>query len=177
MVFRALQEKLKVNSGRKLLKKLIAQPKAPANRAKGLHTIGCIVDMDNFPDADTFYGLRNDFALRPNGVQIIGYKREYDKTSPFGIQFFTDRDLGWDGQIENGHVTEFLSREYDVLINYYERETLLLKLLTLSTSARLRVGFSEVDHRLNDLILDTTLEEIEAFKLELKKYLTVLGEY
>ena len=80
-------------------------------------------------------------------------------------------------QIENGHVTEFLSREYDVLINYYERETLLLKLLTLSTSARLRVGFSEVDHRLNDLILDTTLEEIEAFKLELKKYLTVLGEY
>ena len=64
-----------------------------------------------------------------------------------------------------------------MLINYYERETLLLKLLTLGTTARLRVGFAEVDNRLNDLILDTTLEEIEAFKLELKKYLTVLGEY
>ena len=168
---------MKVNSGRKLLKKLIAQPKQPENRPKGLHTIGCIVDMDNFPEADTFYGLRNDFALRPNGVQIIGYKREYDKTSPFGIQFFTDRDLGWNGEIDNGHVTEFLSREYDVLINYYERETLMLKLLTMSTSARLRVGFSDVDHRINDLILDSHLEDIDAFKLELKKYLTVLGEY
>ena len=53
----------------------------------------------------------------------------------------------------------------------------MLKLLTMSTSARLRVGFSDVDHRINDLILDSHLEDIDAFKLELKKYLTVLGEY
>jgi len=133
--------------------------------------------MDAFEEPETFFTLRKDFELSPNGVQIIGYKRSFDRVSPFGVQYFTDRDLGWSGKIENGHVREFLMYDYDVLINYYERDTLLLKLLTVTTRARFRVGLGESDARLNDLILDAHLEDIEEFKSELKKYLKLLGEF
>ena len=96
--------------------------------------------------------------------------------SPFGIQFCTDKDLGWNGTIENGFVSEFVDREYDVLINYYTDDKLVLKILTARTNARIKVGFPSVDAKLNDLIFDTPIKNFDVFKTELKKYLKVLNE-
>lgn len=175
MVFKAVQDRFKVKSGHKVLKKRLEKLPMPADSPDKTRTIGCIVDLDAFARAEDLYGLRKDFDLAPNAIQIIGYKREYDKVSPFGVQFFCDRDLGWNGEITNGHASEFLGREYDVLINYFQRESLMLKLVSAMTVARIRIGFSEVDTRLNDLILDTPMEDLAAFRSELKKYLTVFG--
>ena len=176
MVLRGLQEKFKVKSGRKYLAKELEKPALATNRAKGISAIGCIVDVDAFSNAEVFYELIDEFSLRPNAIKIIGYKRDFDKNSPFAIQMFTDRDLGWKGKIENGYVLEFLGRESDLLINYYTEDNLLMKLLSVRTPARLKVGLTEVDPKLNDLILNTPIKEFGTFKAELKKYLTILKE-
>lgn len=176
-VLGAFKDRLKVYSGKKYLRQKWGRMNVPEEPSSGIRYIGCIVDMDAFQDPETFFTLRRDFDLNPNGVQIIGYKRVFDRVSPFGVQYFTDRDLGWNGKIESGHVKEFLTYPYDVLINYYEKDALLLKLLTVSTRARIRVGLGEADTRLNDLILDAHLEDIEQFKTELKKYLKLLDEF
>ena len=89
---------------------------------------------------------------------------------------FSDKDLGWKGQIENSYVLEFLSREYDMLINYYEDDNLMMKLLSVKTLARLKVGLAAQDPNINDLILNTPLSDFKLFKSELKKYLKVLKE-
>lgn len=176
MILRAIQDKFKVKSSLKYLEDELLKSKIPANRDKGIKAIACIVDMDNFPDADKFNELRNDFSLAPNAIQIIGYKRGHDKNTPFSIQFFTDKDLGWNGSIENSHVSEFLSREYDILINYYDEDRLMLKLLSTKVHSRLRVGFVGVDDKLNDLMFSTGLKDFNMFRGELKKYLRVLKE-
>lgn len=176
MIFRAIQDKFKVKSGLKYLEDELAKPKVPVNRKKGIKTIACIVDMDNFPNADHFNELRKDFGLPPNAIQIIGYKRGHDKNTPFSIQFFTDKDMGWNGSIENSHVAEFVSREYDLLINYYKEDRLMLKLLTAKIYARLRVGFTGVDSKINDLMFSTDLKDFKMFKSELNKYLKVFKE-
>nr|WP_313790031.1 hypothetical protein [Allomuricauda beolgyonensis] len=150
-------------------------PKSIA-REKGITSVGCIVDVDNFEKAESFYELIDEYALRPNAIKIIGYKREYDKNSPYAIQIFSDKDLGWKGQIENGYVLEFLGREYDMLINYYEEDNLMMKLLSVKTQARLKVGLGTQDAKVNDLILNTPLKDFKLFKSELKKYLKVLNE-
>nr|WP_313779165.1 hypothetical protein [Allomuricauda onchidii] len=152
------------------------KPPKTIERDKGITSIGCIVDVDSFPNAEVFYELIDDFSLRPNAIKIIGYKREYDKNSPYAIQMFSDRDLGWKGVIENGYVLEFLGREYDILINYYTEDNLMMKLLSVKTPARLKVGFGALDPKINDLILNTPLSDFEMFKSELKKYLKVLKE-
>jgi hypothetical protein len=176
MFIKGLQDKFKVKSGLKYLKEEMEKPPVPLTREKGITSIGCIVDVDGFPKAQAFYELIDEFSLRPNAIKIIGYKREYDKNSPYAIQMFSDRDLGWKGQIENGYVLEFLGREYDMLINYYEEDNLMMKLLSVKSQARLKVGLGSQDPKVNDLILNTPLKDYKLFKSELKKYLKVLNE-
>ncbi len=176
MFFKGLQDKFKVKSGLKYLQEEMEKPPVLVKRDKGITSVGCIVDLDNFVDGEKFYELIDEFSLRPNAIKIIGYKRDYDKNSPYAIQIFSDKDLGWKGDIENGYALEFLGREYDLLINYYEEDNLLMKLLSIRTQARLKVGFGALDPKFNDLILNTPFKDFKLFKSELKKYLTVLNE-
>ncbi len=176
MFLKGLKDKFKQKAGYKFLAKELQNPTASHTLRKGVHTVACIVDLDVFSEADSFYELVEEFSLRPNAIKIIGYKSYYDKNSPYSTPVFSDRDLGWGGKIENSYALEFLGREYDLLINYYTEENLLLQLMTVKTSARVKVGFAEVDKNLNDLILGTPIKDFKAFKKELKKYLYILNE-
>lgn len=150
-------------------------PQFVASR-KGIKSIGVIVDLDNFDNSDVFSQLIDDFKLRHSAIKIIGYRVFYDKNSPYALPVFSDKDLGWGGDIENSYALEFLTKEYDLLINYYTQDKLMMQLMTVKTKARIKVGFDEVDKDLNDLILQTSLKDFTTFKTELKKYLTVMNE-
>ncbi len=175
-MFKGIKDKFKYNSGVKFLKEQLKKPAPVVDRSHGLTSVGCIVDMDQFDNADEFYQFQEEFSLRPNAVKIIGYKSYYDKNSPYSTPVFSDKDLGWNGKIENSYALEFLSREYDLLVNYYKEDNLLMQLMSVKAKARFRVGFMEIDSYFNDLILDIPLKDFKLFKQELKKYLGVLNE-
>ncbi|MGB5555327.1 MAG: hypothetical protein WBM83_11760 [Flavobacteriaceae bacterium] len=175
-MFKAIKDKFKHKSGLKFLKAELEKPSPVVERAKGITSIACLVDLDQFDKADLFYEFVEEFSLRPNSVKIIGYRKYYDNNSPYSTPVFSDKDLGWNGDIENSYVLEFLSREYDLLVNYYTEENLMLQLMSVKTRARFRVGFKEIDQHFNDLIIDTPIKDFKAFKLELKKYLKVFNE-
>ncbi len=160
----------------KFLKNEMSSPPETPARKKGITSIGVIVDMDKFTEPEKFFEFVEDFKLRPNAVKVIGYKVYYDKNSPYSLPVFSDKDLGWNGDIENSYALEFLSRNYDLLVNYYTKENLMLQLMTIKSKARIRVGFSEVDKEFNDIILSCPLRDFETFKEELQKYLTVMNE-
>ncbi|MBT8307118.1 MAG: hypothetical protein KJN85_09285 [Maribacter sp.] len=176
MFFKGLRDKFKHKSGEKFLTEQLSKTAPTVDRSRGITSIGCIVDLDNFDKPELFYEFVDEYKLRPNAVKIIGYKNYYDKNSPYSTPVFSDKDLGWKGEIENSYALEFLSRDYDLLVNYYNAENLLLQLMTVKTRARVKVGFKEVDQKLNDLILGLPLKDFKTFKLELKKYLRVLNE-
>lgn len=176
MFLKKLKTKLKIRAARKYLKQELKSPSNILVGGEGIQTIGCIVDLEKFDSVDSFYELISEFSLRPNSVKIIGYKEYYDKTSPYATPVISDDDLGWDAKIENGYALEFLSREYDLLINYFTEEKLMLQLMTVKTKARFKVGFGEVDKSFNDLILNTPINDFQTFKKEMKKYLRVLNK-
>jgi hypothetical protein len=176
MFLRGLKEKFKYKSGLKFLREELRRAPQSVVRPQGIASIGVIVDLDAFDRAERFFEFIESFGLRPNAVKIIGYRSFYDKNSPYSTPVFSDKDLGWKGNIENSYALEFLSREYDLLINYYAQDNLMLQLMTVKTRARLKVGFAEVDKNLNDLILDVPLKEFVTFRTELQKYLRVLKE-
>lgn len=176
MFLKGLKTKFKHRSGLKFLKNELSSPLETPDREKGISSIGVIVDMDAFNDPELFFEFIEDFNLRPNAVKIIGYKDYYDKNSPYALPVFSDKDLGWNGDIENSYALEFLSRNYDVLVNYYTKENLMLQLMSIKSRARIRVGFPEVEKEYNDLILESPLADFTTFKNELKKYLRVMNE-
>jgi len=176
MFLKVIKDKFKRKSCRKLLKQLVGNPISVTRESKGIRSVGCIVDLDKFEKSELFFQFQEDFSLHPNAVKIIGYKRYYDKNSPYATPVFSDKDLGWNGEIENSYALEFLGREYDLLVNYYDENSLLLNLMTVKTKARLKVGFKEIGPTFNDLMLDTPLKEFETFKKELKKYLGIFKE-
>ncbi|GGW43111.1 DUF6913 domain-containing protein [Arenibacter certesii] len=176
MFLKKIKNKLKVRAARKYLRQELGSPSDTQNGGVGIGSIGCIVDLDKFNDTDSFYEFVEEFSLRPNSVKVIGYKEFYDKNSPYSTPVFSDKDLGWEANIENSYALEFLGREYDLLVNYYSEDKLLLQLMSIKTKARLKVGFGEVDKNFNDLILNTPIDDFKTFKMELKKYLRVLNE-
>lgn len=175
MIIKAIQERFKVKSGVKYLEDELRKKRSFSEK-KGITGIACIVDMDKYPDAEKFQGLRQEFNLKPNAVHIIGFKRSMDKNGMFSIPFVTEKQLGWNGSIENGDFSEFSGRDYDMLINYYTDDRLMLKLMSVKLNARLRVGLKGGDQVLNDLIFDCQLDDFETFGKELKKYLKILEE-
>lgn len=177
MILKGLTEKFKQKSGVKYLRQELQKPRETVDRSAGIQAIGVIVDLDRFTNPESFYELIDAFSLRPNAIKIIGYKRFYDKNSPYATPVFSDKDLGWHGAIENSYALEFLSREYDLLINYFTEDNLVMQLMSIKARARMRVGFSGVDPVYNDLILAVDPTDFGLFKAEMKKYLTVLNEW
>lgn len=176
MFLEGIKNKFKQRSGRKNLKRLLATPVSVTRDNKGIRSIACIVDLDKFEKSEVFFQFQEEFSLRSNAINIIGYKRFYDKNSPYALPVYSDKDLGWNGEIENSYVLEFLGREYDLLINYYDEDNLLLNLMSVKTRARLKVGFREVGPVYNDFMLTSPLNDFQTFKQELKKYLGIFKE-
>lgn len=175
MFLKKLQDTWKVKSAQNYLQKTLKTPPPPVVAKKAVAHIGCIVDMDHFQDATVFYELTKELSLAPNALKIIGYKRTHIPHTPYTTPLFFSKDLGWKGHLRNAAANEFLAREYDLLINYYEEDDLLLKLMTVKTSAQLKVGLGTPDLRINDLIFHMPLHNFSAFTNELKKYLNVLN--
>jgi len=176
MLFKGLKDKFKHKSGLKYLQRELKTVPAPVNRKPGIRSVGIIVDLEKFNREERFYQLVESLGLKPNAVKTIGYREFYDKNSPYATPVFSDKDLGWKGVIENSYALEFLSRDYDLLINYFDQPRLLPQLMSVRTRAALRMGFSGVDPVYNDLILHSPLSDFETFKKELKKYMILLKQ-
>ena len=90
--------------------------------------------------------------------------------------YFSPKDFGWKGKINNIDLQSFLDEDYDVLISYYKTNNVLLNLITATSKANLKVGLTRTDERLYDLIIDVSSEKFDTFKIEFKKYLNILNK-
>jgi len=70
----------------------------------------------------------------------------------------------------------FTETPFDVLICYFLAEDNELKQIAAMSNANFKVGISNEDDRLYDLIIDINTKNFEIFTKELKKYLTILNK-
>jgi hypothetical protein len=73
----------------------------------------------------------------------------------------------------NDTLSDFCKRKSDVLINFYEKDDINLKYISAKKNRKLSIGFTSVDHELNDLILEVDAQNIEVFISECIKYLKI----
>jgi hypothetical protein len=148
----------------------------PLGENKIINSVGVIFNADEVNDFEMFKTLSEHLNIRPNKLKIIAFT-EHKKENIFSWNVcFNPKDIGWKGKINNVELETFLKTDFDLLISYYSKSVLELKLLTALSKAKFKAGIFKDDERLNDLIVGTRINEFSEFKKELKKYLMVLNK-
>ncbi len=169
MILKGFKEK----SNKKYLNKLLAERRVNVN-AEEVVTLGVILNIDEINDFEVFRELADYIKVRPNRLKIIAFSSSKKDDIHSWDECYNPKDFGWNGTIKNMELKAFLDTPFDVLISYYEKEFLELKLITAESKAKFKIGILQSDERLNDLIIKTSLKQFDLFKEEVFKYLTIL---
>jgi hypothetical protein len=171
MIFRVFKEK----SNQKYINKLLEARKAVFNTAK-IETIGVLLHLDEFSDFESFRDFIKDLGLISPKSKVAAFVEDEKSITNLWNTYFIPKNFGWKGKINSIDLQSFIDTEFDVLISFYRQDILELNLITAQSKAKLKVGLSNNDERLYDLIIDVKPNQFEVFKKELKKYLVVLNK-
>ncbi|MBB5268851.1 hypothetical protein HNQ90_002429 [Algibacter amylolyticus] len=155
------------------MNKLLANREVIVNNSEVV-SLGVIINVDEFDDFEVFRELADYIKIRPNRMKVIAFSSVKKQSLLSWDDCYNPKDFGWKGAIKNTELQTFLNKEFDVLISYYEKEILELKLITAESKAKFKIGILQTDERLNDLIIKTNLKQFDLFKEEVFKYLTIL---
>ncbi len=162
-------------SNEKYLSKLLSERHLNVGDNK-IESLGIILNIDEKIDLELFKTLAENLKIHPNKLKIITFSENVKDDVISWDSCYNPKDFGWKGRIKNIELQSFLNLKLDVLISFYEKEILELKLITAYSKAKLKVGILQTDERINDLIIKTPLSEFALFKKELYKYLTILNK-
>ncbi len=104
------------------------------------------------------------------------FKNVIKKKEHFDYPTFSNKDLSWTATFEKSEVKDFMSKKFDLLINYYDVEKSALLIVSNGSKANFKVGFSSINKKLNHLMINTHAENYKVFVEELFKYLKILNK-
>jgi hypothetical protein len=165
----------KANTNQKYINKLLNARQVAVSNAK-MNSVGIILNMNEFSDFDAFRNYFKELGVSPAKTKIIAFVEDAKDANQLWDTYFNPKDFGWKGKINNIELQSFINTQFDVLISYYNQESIELKIITAATNANFKVGLSQKDKRLYDLMIDVDTKQIELFISELTKYLHVLNK-
>ena len=139
-----------------------------------INTVGIIFHYDQFEDYDFFRTLFTDLGLKDNQLRFIAFYQKVNNQPNSWDASYNALDFDWLGHCKSSEVTEFVDQQFDLLISFYKPNRYELKIVTAMSKAKFKVGISNEDDRLHDLIIDVALKNQSTFKVELIKYLKTL---
>lgn len=141
-----------------------------------LTRVGLIVDESHFlKTAD----LKNEIisnGITEDNIKVIVFRDVLKSKEVYLEPTFGVKDLNFKVEFTQQLINEFISEEFDLLINYYNEEKPFLMLLTNSSKAKFKVGFSTVDKRLNHFLINIDPGNYKGFASELFRYLKILNK-
>ena len=169
MILKGFKEK----SNQKFINKLI-DSRNPALSSKKIESVGIILNLIEFDDFETLRNFFEGLKINPNKIKIVGFTDDIKLVESSIELLYSEKQVGWKGKIKNNELISFINSNFDVLISYYKQDSLELNLVTASSKANFKVGLSNNDERLHDLILDIDPNKFDVFRNEFIKYLTIL---
>lgn len=162
-----------------------------------LHKIERIIRSVNLKDAKSIgivFNSRDNLSLkiakdfmnehRAKGikVEIIGFshKRKVDEThiSNDYMNFIYPSDFTYFYQPKSAVVKGFIEKPFDVLLAFYPKDHLQIRMITCLSKATLKVGNARIDHHSFDLAIESEPAEVEEMftnaLLYLKKLTTTI---
>ncbi|MBP2833914.1 hypothetical protein J8281_17085 [Aquimarina sp. U1-2] len=165
---------LKRNAIQKSIESHLEGRKISSVSISTLHTLAIIIDASYEINRSSLIRFAEDLGVSKDRLHILGYKGDNELEDDAYILHYNDKSFGVKGMVKSSSLLDFLKRDYDVLINFYEEDKLELNYVAAASKAKFKVGFSKVDHRINDLIIGASVHNPNLFMKELKKYLKIL---
>ena len=171
MILKGFKEK----SNKKYIAKC-AQSRVILSNAEKLQRVGVIVNSHEFSDPEWINRLTSLLKIKANDLKILAlFNGKKNETSVY-TDTFSEKELGWKGQFKSQSVKDFVANKFDLLINFYETDSLALQTISAATQAPLKVGLHNANPDINDLTIDITIKDKNIFKTELIKYLNILNK-
>jgi hypothetical protein len=169
MILKAFKEK----SNRKYVNKLLAERKPTVNNDK-IKTVAVVLNANEFHEFEVFRVYFKALGLISPKHKIVAFTMDDKLEHNQWNAHFSPKDFGWKGKIKNSDLESFINEPFDMMICFYKNPVLQLNQIVAASKALFKVGISNEDERLYDLIIDIELKDINIFKQELKKYLNIL---
>jgi hypothetical protein len=134
--------------------------------------VGCIIDTNLDIDYFQILELIEKIGLKQKDVKIISYS-DTAFNDPFSKMRISKDSINFYGKIVSADANEFISYDYDLLINYFG-DNEILTLISSKTNSNFRVGYSESNKNINDIMFSNFFNNFEKFSNELIKYLKFL---
>ena len=163
---------IKRKSAEKYIVKELEKPKVPCSDK--IKTIGVVVDATVFERFPYLNELADVFQVEKNNITVLYYLPNKKQAKLFEGAVYTDSDLGFGGRVKSVDANNFISTEFDGLINFYDEDKLLLNLISVASKSKFKIGFSSINNKINDFSVATSVKNIADFTTELKKYLIIL---
>lgn len=153
-------------------KKLLLYKQRPSSGL--IKNVGVIVDEQYFADKQVIIDNIVQQGLAVNNIQLLSFKEKVKKNEVNDTLYFTRTDVGANGIFIKSDVADFINYPFDLLISYYDTEKAPLIVATLQSKAKFKAGFSSVNKKLNNFMVETVTENPEEYITELFRYLKIL---
>ena len=168
-------KRFREKSNQKYINKLLSTQQRIVHDRK-IGSVGVLLNFEEFHDYDALRKLFKNIGLNDNRLKFIAFiEDEKDRPNSWDA-FFCTKDFGRHGKIANVELNEFIDYEFDALISYYNNSSLELNMVTAASKANFKIGLSNEEPRLFDLIIDLETQYVNVFEKELVKYLKVLNK-
>ncbi|MFA9188412.1 hypothetical protein AAGV33_08285 [Flavobacterium sp. FBOR7N2.3] len=141
-----------------------------------IKTIGLIVDESHFANTQFLIEEFTANGIAKENIELLVYKSKSNVNLATTVTKLESSHLNWKAQIKNQAVNDFIAKEFDLLVSYYDVKKAILLVVTHESKAKFKVGFSTIDKRLNNFMINTNLENYKVFVQELFKYLKILNK-
>ena len=140
---------------------------------KPIRKVGFIIDSELDIDYLDIVSLTENIGLKEKDIKVVSYSKT-SFNDPFYKMRVSDDSINFFGNMNSADANEFISYNYDLLINYFGSNK-ILSLISAKSNAKFRVGFDNSNQKLNDIIFKDIYNNFEKFSNQLVKYLKILN--
>lgn len=160
---------------KKILKNSLLNVKSSSFSGK-IKTVGLIVDASYFAETTALIQELVQNGIAEQNITVLLYKSKLEVNFSSLVTKLEASHLNWKAEIKNEAVNEFIAKDFDLLLSYYDVDKAILLVVTHESKAKFKVGFSAIDKRLNNLMINTNPANYKIFVQELFRYLKILNK-
>ncbi|MFD1316515.1 DUF6913 domain-containing protein [Namhaeicola litoreus] len=154
----------------KIIKKDLHRERSGIFLETKIEKISVLMDEHQFDSKDILEDLQKKIGVKLKSDYILVYSQQKKPETSDACRFFTKSDFGIFGKIKNLGLVDFLSNDFDILINYCSPDSDEARTILLKTKAKLVAGFDD-NQALQDFSFKLDRSNLIEFNTELARYL------
>lgn len=131
---------------------------------------GVLYNVERFDEEQIRISIENNFDIVASELNFLGFCNSAEHKYENDGNVFSLKDFTLFGQHDSEVISAFINQNYKVMFNFFDKDQTCLELISQQTKAELKVGFSNCNQQINDLLLILDANDIDFFR-ESSKYI------